>query len=562
MQARHPDHPRLFSSLSPRLKLGAAMLLTAFASSQANAAEYVRMSVTDYNKDPKRVAALKKAVAAMHANNSKPGMSDEFHTSWEYWANTHGYLGDGKKASGKAATFVPASTKRNCSGTNLATCTNYYKHLKDSKVPQDGFTDDVWGSCQHGTNGFLPWHRMYLHFFERTLRKHSGDPTFALPYWDYWKEKGRSGSGIALPVLYRGTSAGPLYDEWRTPGLNQNTASIDADSGSAAQAFKATTFSAFYRALEGQPHGTMHCGTGFGCTAPDIGMVPFAGWDPVFYTHHANIDRLWQCWMHKQSKGAPITLEWAKANLGMTEAWFKTSYIFADENGKKVTMTIEDLFKPGVIESRYDVDKDCVVEMPKTPVRSTTAALNSAESPANAPATTPAGLAVSPMASGKTTTLKGKSMTMSLSPSHGAALGSDPANKSAGTTEAVPGNVLLILEDVDIVGDPGVSYKVYLGHKNAPKKAVYVATMSYFGKIGVFGHNHQHGEEEAGRGKGKIGTLRYDVTDHLHELGIKAPEDLTIKFVPTNMTTKAVSEKTTTGAVTVGNVRLENGKLE
>ncbi|HTE11917.1 MAG TPA: tyrosinase family protein, partial [Chitinophagaceae bacterium] len=31
-----------------------------------------------------------------------------------------------------------------------------------------------WNSCQHGTQFFFSWHRMYLYFFERILRAKSG----------------------------------------------------------------------------------------------------------------------------------------------------------------------------------------------------------------------------------------------------------------------------------------------------------------------------------------------------------------------------------------------------
>src|SRR5262249_7496349 len=46
----------------------------------------------------------------------------------------------------------------------------------------------TWGKCQHGSNDFLAWHRMYLFFFERIVRKLSGDPSFALPYWNYFRD--------------------------------------------------------------------------------------------------------------------------------------------------------------------------------------------------------------------------------------------------------------------------------------------------------------------------------------------------------------------------------------
>ena len=38
--------------------------------------------------------------------------------------------------------------------------------------------------CPHGNWFFLPWHRAYLVMFERVCRQVSGDPDFALPYWD------------------------------------------------------------------------------------------------------------------------------------------------------------------------------------------------------------------------------------------------------------------------------------------------------------------------------------------------------------------------------------------
>ena len=73
--------------------------------------------------------------------------------------------------------------------------------------------------------------------------------------------------------------------------------------------------------LEGQPHGVMHCAVGDGCSIPHMGWVPLAGNDPLFYMHHANIDRLWQCWLNEKALGEEITLAKAKANLVMLGFW-------------------------------------------------------------------------------------------------------------------------------------------------------------------------------------------------------------------------------------------------
>jgi tyrosinase len=38
-------------------------------------------------------------------------------------------------------------------------------------------------NCQHGWEEFLPWHRLYLYYFEQALR--DIDPTVTIPYWDW-----------------------------------------------------------------------------------------------------------------------------------------------------------------------------------------------------------------------------------------------------------------------------------------------------------------------------------------------------------------------------------------
>ncbi|UVW29114.1 tyrosinase family protein [Massilia sp. H6] len=39
--------------------------------------------------------------------------------------------------------------------------------------------------CPHGNWWFMPWHRGYLGWLEKICRELSGDPQFALPYWDW-----------------------------------------------------------------------------------------------------------------------------------------------------------------------------------------------------------------------------------------------------------------------------------------------------------------------------------------------------------------------------------------
>jgi tyrosinase len=57
--------------------------------------------------------------------------------------------------------------------------------LQRSQWPQGA----TWSECQHSSWFFLPWHRIYLHYFERIVRRTiidlGGPNDWALPYWDY-----------------------------------------------------------------------------------------------------------------------------------------------------------------------------------------------------------------------------------------------------------------------------------------------------------------------------------------------------------------------------------------
>ena len=48
-----------------------------------------------------------------------------------------------------------------------------------------GALDGLSGIEIHGGWWFLAWHRAYLYFHEQILGTLIGDPTFALPYWDW-----------------------------------------------------------------------------------------------------------------------------------------------------------------------------------------------------------------------------------------------------------------------------------------------------------------------------------------------------------------------------------------
>lgn len=190
-----------------------------------------------------------------------------------------------------------------------------------------------WNSCEHGTQFFLSWHRMYLYFFERILRAKSGNPNLTLPYWDYQ-------TNAALHPDYRNSAASnPLYDATRSGSINGGGSLPAGIMTSIDNALDEIPFSTFQGDLEG-PHGSVHVSIG-----GNMGSVSTAGKDPCFWLHHTNIDRLWEKWIKKCG---------GRANPN-DAAWLAQTYTFFDENGTAVNMTGTQVVNTAAtLDYRYD----------------------------------------------------------------------------------------------------------------------------------------------------------------------------------------------------------------
>jgi len=179
------------------------------------------------------VDTLRRGVELLAAN----GTATEYR-SWMYWANSHGTPED-----------VPPAMAA------------------------------VWARCEHSTDHFLSWHRAYVFFFESLIRELTQTDTFALPYWDWY-------SNAEIPAVFATQSIGgkpnPLYHAARR--YRKRTLVRDA--------LTAPTFDEFQPSLEGNPHGTVHVMVG-----GEMGSVPTSARDPLFWAHHANIDRMWEVWL-------------------------------------------------------------------------------------------------------------------------------------------------------------------------------------------------------------------------------------------------------------------------
>jgi tyrosinase-like protein/polyphenol oxidase-like protein len=182
----------------------------------------------------------------------------------------------------------------------------------------------AWDTCEHGTDYFWSWHRMYLYWFERIIRKMSGDPCWALPYWNW-----APGSELNLPEPFR-DPASELYTSNRDTNINNGTGSLNPGAIDVTFAFSQLDFLTANGIIQG-PHGSVHIEVGGW-----MSQVPTAAQDPIFYLHHSNVDRLWDLWL---AQGGGRTDPLADTT------WKNRQSTFFDENGNPVKMTACDVLR-------------------------------------------------------------------------------------------------------------------------------------------------------------------------------------------------------------------------
>jgi Common central domain of tyrosinase/Polyphenol oxidase middle domain len=344
--------------------------------------------------------------------------------------------------------------------------------------PSTSLESKAWNRCQHGSYYFFSWHRMYLYFFERLLRAASGDGSLALPYWNWSDATQRT-----LPVPFRSpaNSSNPLYISDRGAGMNNGTAQLpatDVDFGPAfaytnfdsptgsglsfgGQIASPTQFNAPHGELESQPHDVVHVDIGGLMSDPDT-----AAQDPIFWLHHANIDRLWKRWLGEDAGRQDPT----------DSAWLNTTFTFYDENGTPVTLTGRQVVDTvGSMDYRYDDDPTVGGAAPGAPAapqaarQATTVAVQMKEL-----ATTQLSTA------GKGVALSNAPVTITVPLSNDAT-----TQMKAMASASAPQRLVLRLGDIQYEARQNHHYEVYLdlpaGQTPTPSSPYYVGTLAFFG---------------------------------------------------------------------------------
>ncbi|PYI33283.1 tyrosinase [Aspergillus indologenus CBS 114.80] len=176
------------------------------------------------------------------------------------------------------------------------------------------YTNTEYGDVIHNVGQFLPWHRYLLHIHETLLREQCGY-TGPMVWWNeqadadtgdlfrspMWNDDSFGGDGTEpANCVADGRFAdltqyiGPfdnntercLEREWDSPLGVRNV-----NSTMVGQCFDLTSYTPFWQCVASYPHKGVHQAVG-GLMA-DVKASPG---DPMFYIHHAFIDRLWYTW--------------------------------------------------------------------------------------------------------------------------------------------------------------------------------------------------------------------------------------------------------------------------
>jgi len=264
-------------------------------------------------------------------------------------------------------------------------------------------SDPFWCTCQHGSWFFLPWHRMYLLAFELAVQDVLADPDWALPYW-YAIDPDDPATAV-LPPAFRDRAVGnDLFTRRRSAFMNDGGALPDLGD-TLLDALRAprystpqgiSTFGGGERAtpdfsgdetglLEDTPHGAVHVLVGNDFDA--AGNPVRAGWmgsfytaalDPVFWCHHANLDRLWQVWLDADPAHTQPTGD---------AAWADTTFSFPRVGGGTVSWRVGDVLDLAGLGYSYDSLGPPSALVPVSPADGGVAGTSSGEARMSQPST-------------------------------------------------------------------------------------------------------------------------------------------------------------------------------
>jgi tyrosinase len=258
-----------------------------------------------------------------------------------------------------------------------------------------------------------------------------------------------------------------------------------------------------------------------------MATVPRAAFDPIFFLHHAEIDRFWVGWIANGNSN-PTDPGWTQANDDPEKAnrW----NFWQDGNINNVVNVY-----PGQVADNENMQAPCpysykyenLPEMP--PPRPPGAAAVREAAPAALRAGGGSGPDPTLAASTEAVQLGKEPVTHELAVSDEAS----PVMESLAAAPEEAPRVYLHLDGVTTDGIPG-NYEVYLNYPDADQTTK-GSVPHYVGVLAGFGADHVHEAESEAGGHAHGLSVKYDITElvnHLREAGDWDESKATVTFVP------------------------------
>jgi tyrosinase len=169
-----------------------------------------------------------------------------------------------------------------------------------------------WCGRHDGDPFFLPWHRAYLYHFELALQDRDPSRSVTLPWWNWVDEAGipaaydaRSVAGKPNPLF--ASPIAPFASKRRPEWPRRTIREVGANPGPIPPPLRErwdwvmepTSYTEFSRRIT-LLHNNIH-----GWVGGSMGQVDWAAYDPIFWAHHAMVDRLWRIWQHRNPGALP-----------------------------------------------------------------------------------------------------------------------------------------------------------------------------------------------------------------------------------------------------------------
>jgi N-acetylneuraminic acid mutarotase len=253
--------------------------------------------------------------------------------SWTWWWNTHwikgfpAFLWDHSR---KLKTEVIASLPPEARADAEAAWNGCQAHPYNPSDPE-----------QFQQWFFLPWHRLMLHQFEGVIREVLHDEEFSLPYWNpvtenpedfivpaVFRDPGTTlYNGTRWPWVNGGDRIDLLFREWiNLTALNEKIY-IDSPTGKIG----------FNPRMDQNPHFFTHFALG-----GDMAEFSTVGGDPLFYIHHANVDRIWESW-NRLGNTNPTDPKYLNRNFS-----------YGDRSGKRADLPVSASDRTAQLGYEYD----------------------------------------------------------------------------------------------------------------------------------------------------------------------------------------------------------------